>query len=348
MYIGGSMPKVSIIIPVYNVEKYIDRCMKSVLEQSLSDIEIILINDGSTDNCPTICDNYAKKDSRIKVIHKENQGLGFARNSGLDIATGKYIAFLDSDDYVDTNTYKRVYEELERAQAQMCIFSYIDKKDSGEEIKQIIPIGNTTLTKKDIVSVGLLGMIGSEPEYFNDTYIGMSVWKCVYSREVIEEHKIRFKSEKEFISEDIIFQMLIMPYINRIITLEDTLYYYCENAGSMSLTKKYSEDKFERYKTLYLKELDMLAALNIKDEGQIRATRMFLGNIRVCIKQIANNQSLDKRRKKDLISEICEDKIVNEIYHWYPFKKNPWKQRIVSLFIKLRLINCLLSVAKRS
>lgn len=341
------MPKVSVIIPVYNVEKYIDRCMKSVLEQSLSDIEIILINDGSTDNCPTICDDYAKKDSRIKVIHKKNQGLGFARNSGLDIATGKYIAFLDSDDYVDINTYQRVYEELESSQAQMCIFSYIDKKDSGEEIKQIIPIGNTTLIKKDILSVGLLGMIGSEPEYFNDTYIGMSVWKCVYSREVIEKHKIRFKCEKEFISEDIIFQILLMPHINRVITLEDTLYYYCENATSMSLTKKYSEDKFERYKTLYLKELDMLEELNLKDEGQIRATRMFLGNIRVCIKQIANNQNLDKSRKKYLISEICEDEIVNKIYHSYPFKRNPWKQRIVLLFIKFRLINCLLRVAKR-
>ena len=93
-------PKVSIIVPVYNVEKYLDRCMESLLNQTLKDIEIILVDDGSPDNCPQICDEYAKKDSRVKVVHKVNAGLGYARNSGLDVASGEYVAFVDSDDYV--------------------------------------------------------------------------------------------------------------------------------------------------------------------------------------------------------------------------------------------------------
>ena len=103
------MPKVSIIIPIFNVEKYINKCIESVINQTLEDIEIILIDDESPDNCPLICDNYAAKDSRIKVIHKKNEGLGFARNSGLDIATGEYVTFLDSDDFVDLYTYEHLY-----------------------------------------------------------------------------------------------------------------------------------------------------------------------------------------------------------------------------------------------
>lgn len=103
------IPKVSIIVPVYNVEKYFDRCINSLINQTLREIEIILVDDESPDNCPEMCDKYAKKDSRIKVIHKKNGGLGFARNSGLDIAAGEYFAFVDSDDYVDLDFYEKLY-----------------------------------------------------------------------------------------------------------------------------------------------------------------------------------------------------------------------------------------------
>ena len=105
-------PKISIIIPVYKVEKYLSRCMDTILNQTLKDIEIILIDDGSPDNCPELCDEYAKQDNRVKVIHKNNEGLGFARNSGLEIATGEYVAFVDSDDYVKKSMFEELYNEL--------------------------------------------------------------------------------------------------------------------------------------------------------------------------------------------------------------------------------------------
>ena len=103
------IPKVSIIVPIYNVEKYLHQCVNSLLNQILKDIEIILVDDESPDNCPAMCDEYAKQDSRIKVIHKKNEGLGYARNSGLEIATGEYIAFVDSDDYVELDAYQKLY-----------------------------------------------------------------------------------------------------------------------------------------------------------------------------------------------------------------------------------------------
>ena len=102
-------PKLSVVVPVYNVEQYLEVCMQSLLHQTLEDIEIILVDDESPDNCPQMCDDYAKADSRVKVIHKKNGGLGLARNSGKEIATGEYVTFLDSDDYVDLTAYEHLY-----------------------------------------------------------------------------------------------------------------------------------------------------------------------------------------------------------------------------------------------
>lgn len=116
-------PKVSIIVPVYKVEQYLDSCVHSLLNQTLKDIEIILVDDGSPDKCPIICDLYAQKDTRVKVIHKTNEGLGMARNSGIEFATGEYITFCDSDDYVDLETYETVYQICKKKNLDMCCFS---------------------------------------------------------------------------------------------------------------------------------------------------------------------------------------------------------------------------------
>ena len=101
-----SSPLVTIVVPIYNVEKYLTRCVDSIINQTYQNLEIILVDDGSPDNCPRICDEYAKKDHRIKVIHKINAGLGMARNTGIENATGKYICFFDSDDYIYFNGKK--------------------------------------------------------------------------------------------------------------------------------------------------------------------------------------------------------------------------------------------------
>ena len=100
-------PIVTVIIPVYNVEKFLDRCVQSVVNQTYKNLEIILVDDGSPDNCPAMCDEWSRKDSRIKVVHKRNAGLGMARNTGIENANGKYIFFFDSDDYVDESIVER-------------------------------------------------------------------------------------------------------------------------------------------------------------------------------------------------------------------------------------------------
>lgn len=124
-------PKVSIIVPVYNVEKYLVRCMESLLNQTLKEIEIILVDDGSPDNCPQMCDEYARRDSRVKVIHKSNAGLGYARNSGLDVAVGEYIAFVDSDDYVDTSMYATLWNEARASNADVVFCNFKVEQRNG-------------------------------------------------------------------------------------------------------------------------------------------------------------------------------------------------------------------------
>ena len=236
-------PKVSIIVPVYNVEKYLDRCMESLLNQTLKDIEIILVDDGSPDKCPQMCDEYAKKDSRIRVIHKQNAGLGLARNSGLEIATGEYIAFVDSDDFVDVNIYQLLYHKATSSDFDIvfCGYYLFDNNEvTSHKCLSEEKSCNGTKQSQEF----LLNLIGAD--YF-ERYkykISCSVWKAIYKRSILINNNIKFCSERDFISEDIIFHTDLLPYINSISILPKCLYYYCLNGES--LTKKYSANRFEK------------------------------------------------------------------------------------------------------
>ena len=126
------MPKVSIVVPIYNVEKYLEQCIDSIINQTLKEIEIILVDDGSPDNCPQICDDYVKKDSRIKVVHKTNGGLSSARNAGIEIATGDYIGFVDSDDYIELDMYEKMYNIAIENNVDFVMSDYYSVSNEGK------------------------------------------------------------------------------------------------------------------------------------------------------------------------------------------------------------------------
>ena len=128
---GNRVPKVSIIVPVYKVEKYLRKCIDSIINQTLKDIEIILVDDGSPDNCGKICDEYAAKDTRIKVIHKENGGLSSARNAGMEVAEGEYIGFVDSDDWIETDYVGELLFCLIQSESDMAICSIRHENKDG-------------------------------------------------------------------------------------------------------------------------------------------------------------------------------------------------------------------------
>ena len=128
------MPKISIIVPVYNVEKYLEKCVRSILAQTFTDFELILVDDGSPDSSGAMCDQFAEQDQRVKVIHKENGGLSDARNAGIEIATGEYLGFVDSDDYIADDMYELLYTNIVKEDADLSICGIYDVYEGKEQL----------------------------------------------------------------------------------------------------------------------------------------------------------------------------------------------------------------------
>lgn len=298
------MAKVSVIVPVYNVEKYLNRCMQSLINQSLNDIEIILIDDGSPDNCPQICDNFVMQDNRIKVIHKENGGLGFARNSGIEIATGEFIAFIDSDDYVELDMLQKLYLEAINHNADVVYSNFYIEQETGKWIKSHEVNQRKEWHNIDIQDF-ILDMIASAPNIKQERQYQMSVWHSIYRREIINRYKLRFLSERQVGSEDIPFQIDFLLKSKTVIYIPDAFYHYCNNGKS--LTSTYKLNMFYIYKNLF-------HVLNTKTKNipfaQQRIDRFFIGYSRYCITHLSliNN----KTAHTELIN-LINDPIWNNI-----------------------------------
>ena len=229
------MKLVTVIIPVYNVGQYLSRCIQSVINQSYNNMEIILIDDGSTDNSGMICDNYKNIDNRIKVIHKKNQGVSVARNIGLDISKGYYISFIDADDYIEKDMIEKLVTSIETAQSDMAICNYYYNKTTNlENIMHVTTVMEKILSK----------------EYFRGF-----VWNKLYKREMID--KIRF-NDKIYIAEDLLFNCEYLLKCQKCSCLNERLYYHCENdtsALNKKLNSKYLTilDAYERIEKIYKK-----------------------------------------------------------------------------------------------
>ena len=238
--------------------------------------------------------NMRKKDDRIVVIHKKNAGLGMARNSGLEIAKGQYVGFIDSDDYVSKDMFEKLYETLKENNADTCFGRYYDV-DSNGNAREAKEYYKRDLYQGNQVKELILGMIGSLPEDPGDVEIGMSVWKGLYSMELINKYNLKFPSEREFISEDIVFHMEYLQKAQVVAACNNFGYYYCDNGAS--LTKSYKVDRFEKEKILYRKEVNELRKIFLTAEFEQRLYKSFLGRVRRCISQEANVNPNDKTVK---------------------------------------------------
>lgn len=229
------MAKVTIIVPVYNVEQYLDVCMQSLLRQTLRDIEIIFVDDESPDNCPQLCNEYAKCDSRVKVIHKKNGGLGMARNSGMEIATGEYIAFLDSDDYVDLDTYEKLYKIASQKKLDMLRFGLdrfvVEGTLMGRNHSKNVQVLDDS---NDIHQLPLC--IYSEPLFKEQEHLfsGGSVCVVLFKHSFLTDNHLSFTSEKKMLSEDFVFTHECYKYVKRIGNIPFTFYHYRFNPDSIT------------------------------------------------------------------------------------------------------------------
>lgn len=206
------MEKVSILMPIYNVEKYLSECIDSVLAQTYKNFELIMVDDGSPDNCGKIIDEYANIDDRIVAIHQKNCGVDFARNNAIEHANGKYIAFIDSDDTYETEFIEKLVYAIEHDKSDMAVCSFI-------------PFGVDNLPKFKIISKGIIdGCTGMKFALGYNSVNGY-VWNKMFKREIIEREHIRF--EKGYLScEDILFTGNYMFFCEKISILDDALYHY--------------------------------------------------------------------------------------------------------------------------
>ena len=244
---------ISVIVPVYNVERYLRECLDSLLSQTYPNLEIILIDDGSEDSSGAICDEYASNNENIKAIHKANQGLGIARNVGLQKMHGKYVTFVDSDDYVDKAYIEKLYRGVIDNQVDVCKLGFTRFGDGTKPYKST-EYKDIKFEDKEARNKFLPLMLGSSPE--SSDAIEMCVCGTIYLAEHITNHMVTFPSERNLISEDLIFNIEYMQYACGACLLNDNSYYYRINPKSLS--KRYLADRVVKYCSFYRYEVNRL------------------------------------------------------------------------------------------
>ena len=290
---------VSVIVPVYKVEPYLDRCLDSIVNQTLKNLEIILVDDGSPDNCPAMCDLWAKRDNRIKVIHKKNAGLGFARNSGLDIAKGEYVIFCDSDDRVDARMYATLYAATERGKYDVVYSGFNVELPNGKWIKT--NNYSKTHTFENISDDKIaLSFIGETDITEGHRYI-MSCNVAMYRRLLLEEHNIRQMSEREVLSEDMVFQLQVALNARNVKFIPGCYYYYYQNGAS--LTHVFKESKL--WAAFRIREI-MNEIMGESGTNKRIIDGEFYSRIRSLLTQMICGNKFPFSKKIMLARELCE------------------------------------------
>lgn len=324
-------PIVSVIIPCYNVEKYLDRCMDSVVNQSYGNLEIILVDDGSPDSSGQMCDDWAKKDKRVKVVHKANGGLGFARNSGLEHATGEYVAFIDSDDYIDTTMYDKLVSQALTTNSDIVYCGHIKQMHDGSE-REIADFPVVTTFEREQLLQLSQGFF--KPTDISTRMLTMSVWHSIYRRTVITQ---LFYSEREVGSEDIHFQVCAMLNSNRVSFIPEALYVYCYNGESLSHT--FNLNKYDRYKRLREIINDTYASFGISNPADYCVFMMAFALIRRIA--LSDYSTVEKRQ---LTEHIVKDPFWKEDY--VESKNLTGSKRIFYRCLKSGSVNIMMFLSK--
>lgn len=326
------MKKLSIIVPVYNVEKYIDRCIKSLINQSLTDIEIILVDDQSPDSCPQICEEWTKNDSRIKVIHKKNGGLGYARNSGLKLATGEYVSFIDSDDCINNEAYAKAYEVAKKNDLDICFFKsqrFFTEKDinpNKENGEMNLFIG------RGKVDNFLLNMVGPLPNTHKDGIYAVSCCMAIYKREIIEKNKIFFISEKHISGEDMIFHLDLLPKVSNVGIIPNCYYYYFVNPHS--ITHHFSKNQYKRMILNDMLVYKKLKSLYPRNKYIDHYKTYVMKNLRTILNFEARIDS-SFSKKRQVIYKTCKEPI-NQIFDNKYIRETSLKNGLIALMVRYK------------
>ncbi len=291
-------PVVSIVIPIYNGEKYIDSCMDSLLNQTYSELELIMVNDGSKDGSAAMCDAYAKKDSRVKVHHQENKGLSAARNAGIRQATGKYVIFFDVDDTVEKTVIEDNVTLAEQNGADVTMFCFWYYDVDTDRLK---PNGMDEI------------FVGDAKEYFDkmliptmDNEVFNAPWNKMIRRSLLEENGLYF-DERYPIYEDIIFASQLFDIAEKIV-INNQMYYKYFVRSSGSLITRFYEKFYDSVSQFHQNAMRYCGKYENNSQQITRFNTLYTKLVITHMKQISCNEELSTERKYQLLERICGEK----------------------------------------
>lgn len=302
---------VSVIVPVYNAEKYLDRCLLSIVNQTYNCLQIILVDDSSTDRSGQMCDEWAKKDKRIKVLHKENGGAGYARNTGLEYIAGDFVCFVDSDDYLDVTTIEKCISKMELDHSDTAVFSSQNVYNDGKVEVESVDTRKTYFDEKAVKEELFPSLFTLSMGY------GVGVWGKIFSADIIKRYNLRFLSEREIYSEDALFLLTYFSKCKSASAVAEHLYNYCENESSIS--RVYDKEKDEKLDIWLDKALEIAADENLSHKmiahiqsryqdcamvgfKQVVLSDMSFSSKIKLLKEKYNNEKLKSTLNKEIVS----------------------------------------------
>ena len=297
---------VSIIVPVYNVEHYLTTCIDSLLNQTYRNLEVILVDDGSRDGSGKLCDYYSEKDARVLVIHKENEGVGVARNIGIQRATGNYIQFVDSDDFLDKAMTETLMSVVDGGRVlPLCNIKMVfeNKRSNYDLITLETPL-NLSIQKY------LSSVVA---EYKTNPLIGSPCNK-IFMKDIIINNHLKFQKERTF-AEDFIFNLEYLHYVSKVTVMNQSLYYYrAETLNSLSKTIKSTEYWWTNYKQLYAIYLELFKHYGLSEDYKTQIAAFMELAVRDCIRKcFGTNSNLTFQDKVQALIYVAEDPLTQEL-----------------------------------
>ncbi len=329
-------PLVTIVVPIYNSEKYLNRCLDSIVAQTYKNLEIVLVDDGSSDTSPKICDEWQARDARIHVIHKQNAGAGMARNTGIDNAAGEYIFIFDSDDYIAPNTVEKCISVAHMTSADTVLFGRNDVYTDGRIVEIANRVTKPIYEADEIINTLLPGLYTYRLGY------GVSAWSKMFSMRIIKEHQLRFLSEREVVSEDSFFCLDYFPKAAKVALVEDRFYYYFKN--DMSISRTYKLGQQIKNNNFLIKGLEKVKENNLPDSVGINFTSRYHIFCLAAMKHIvvANMPWCDRKAE---LRKIYNDKVFRGTIKANVLRITPFKMSVFLILLKFKFYfacDCLL------
>ena len=332
--------KVSVIVPVYNAQNFIEDCVMSILNQTFKDIELILVDDGSKDNSLEICKMLADQDERVMVFHQENGGSSSAKNAGLKIAKGDYVAFCDADDTLDNEYIENLYKGVALHNADVCVgnAAFTNVEDSKVVSRRTVNMTSGIFSLKEFMAY--------YPEYMPNAVIG-APWNKLYRRSIITKNSICFNTNIRN-NEDTHFNYEFLVKCKTVYVSESPYYNYMNRVGVASASRNFIPNLFDIYVVTYKKAIDFLKAADSYNENILFQNQYFIGLVIGAINGIVSGKNnLSKKEKIEQIKTICSNEEVKKAIKTVNFSNR--KKQIIAMLIKykqFRLIYALISLKK--